>query len=230
MTVNPVFSTFPDKESLLDWYKDHANDKIPEINGHIHTPYSFSAFSDIDLAFQMARQEGISVLGINDFYTADGYPEFAELAGKYNIFPLFNIEFMALQQQLQSEGIRVNDPGNPGRTYFSGKGLSFPVNMSDDSEQKIRDLQGESNRQTYQMVDKLNEFFVQNSIPISFNAAELHKQYATQLFRERHIAQAVRMTVFDIADSPDARKRLFNKVFSGKDLKATESDIASIEN
>src|SRR5690606_32219701 len=190
-------SGFPDKNSLIAWYRNQAVDSIPDINGHIHTPYSFSAFSDISLAFQMARQEGISVLGINDFYTFDGYAEFSDLALEYKIFPLFNIEFMALQHQLQKDGIRVNDPGNPGRTYFSGKGLSFPVKMSTQSEQKIRALQDESNRQTYQMVEKLNDFFKQNNIPIVFKSEELHQHLAKQLFRERHIAQAVRLAVFD---------------------------------
>jgi len=230
MSANPLFSGFPDKNSLIDWYRNQAVDLIPDINGHIHTPYSFSAFSDISLAFQMARQEGISVLGINDFYTFDGYSEFSDLALEYKIFPLFNIEFMALQHQLQKDGIRVNDPGNPGRTYFSGKGLRFPVKMSTQSEQKIRTLQDESNRQTYQMVKKLNDFFAQNDIPISLNAEELHQQIAKQLFRERHIAQAVRMAVFDAAPSPDARKRLFNRIFSGNSIKSPESDLALIEN
>ena len=55
---------------------------IPDINGHIHTPHSFSAFSNIEQAFELAKTEGVSVLGINDFYTTDGYDEFAELAKK----------------------------------------------------------------------------------------------------------------------------------------------------
>lgn len=228
--MNAFYTRFPDRESLLSWYNKYEHDKMPEVNGHIHTPYSFSAFSDSSLAFQMARQEGISVLGINDFFTFDGYPEFSELALEYKIFPLFNIEFMALQHQLQKDGIRVNDPGNPGRTYFSGKGLRFPVSLSKPAEQKIRALQGESNRQTYQMVEKLNEFFKINNIPITFDPEELHRNLAKQLFRERHIAQAVRHAVFATASSSDERKSLFNRIFSGKDVIAPESDVALLEN
>src|SRR5690606_18675999 len=108
--------------------------------------------------------------------------------------------------------------------------LSFPVKMSTQSEQKIRALQDESNRQTYQMVEKLNDFFKQNNIPIVFKSEELHQHLAKQLFRERHIAQAVRLAVFDAAPSPDTRKELFNRIFSGKSLKSPESDVALIEN
>lgn len=225
-----IFSTFPEKEDLLEWHKKQKKQPAPEINGHIHTPHSFSAFSSVDLAFQMARHEGIGVLGINDFYSTDGFEEFAELAEKFRIFPLFNIEFMALQNELQEAGIRVNDPNNPGRTYFSGKGLRYPVKMSEQSRQKVKTLQEESNRQTYQMVEKLNAFFAENNIELQFDAANLQKELAKSLFRERHIAQAIRLAVFKEESTADGRKRLFEKIFSGKGLKAPLGRIASVEN
>jgi len=225
-----IFSTFPGKQELLEWHSKQKKQKVPEINGHIHTPHSFSAFSAIDLAFQMARHEGIRVLGINDFYTTDGYEEFAEMAVNLKVFPLFNIEFIALQKDLQEKVIRVNDPNNPGRTYFSGKGLRYPVKMSEKSRQKIKTLQEESNRQTYQMVEKLNTFFAENQIDLRFDAAELQQKLAKNLFRERHIAQAIRLAVFEKETSPDGRKHLFEQIFSGKELKAPLSRIASVEN
>ena len=98
---NSVFFDYPGSKELLEEYKKQVENKVPDINGHIHTPHSFSAFSEIKQAFEMAKAEGISVLGINDFYTTDGYDEFAELAVKNKIFPLFNIEFMGLQNDLQ---------------------------------------------------------------------------------------------------------------------------------
>jgi hypothetical protein len=131
-----IHTGFPGRQELLDWYSKQEKNGIPEVNGHIHSPESFSAFSEMELAFQMAMNEGVRVLGINDFYTLDGYHEFASLALKYKVFPLFNVEFMALQDKLQQEGIRVNDPNNPGRTYFSGKGLRYPVRMSEHQSEK----------------------------------------------------------------------------------------------
>jgi hypothetical protein len=225
-----IHTGFPGRQELLDWYRKQEKNGIPEVNGHIHSPESFSAFSEMELAFQMALNEGVRVLGINDFYTLNGYPEFASLALKYKVFPLFNVEFMALQDKLQQEGIRVNDPNNPGRTYFSGKGLRYPVRMSDASGRKMSDLQKESNRQTYQMVERLNAFLKDAGINLYFDAAELHRKQAKGLFRERHIAQAIRETIFELEGSADGRMQLFNKLFSGKDLKSPLSDIAAIEN
>lgn len=225
-----IFSTFPETAELLEWYKQQKNQPVPEINGHIHTPHSFSAFSNIEQAFQMAQTEGISVLGINDFYTTEGYTEFASLAAKFNVFPLFNIEFMALQHDLQDAGTRVNDPNNPGRTYFSGKGLRFPVKMSAGSQEKVEELQQESNRQTYQMVEKLNAFFAENNIDLHFDAAAIQKELAKNLFRERHIAQAIRQAVLAKETTDDGRKSLFQKIFSGKELQSPLENIAKLEN
>ena len=230
ITNNSIFTTFPNPEKLLKNLNERQEKKVPEINGHIHTPHSFSAFSDIEQAFQLAKKEGVSVLGINDFYTTDGYDEFAELAQKYSIFPLFNIEFMALQNDLQEAGIRVNDPNNPGRTYFSGKGLRQPAQMSETSFKKIKDLQEESNRQTYEMVKKLNAFFVENNIGIQFDPAEVQNRLAKNLFRERHIAQAIRIAVHEKEKTDLGRAQLFNKIFRGKEIKSAIDDVAGLEN
>jgi len=46
------------------------------VNAHLHTPYSFSAFTDIRQIFEMAQKENIAVLGINDFFVTDGYDSF----------------------------------------------------------------------------------------------------------------------------------------------------------
>lgn len=229
-TNKSIFSSFPDSGELMKWNENQQGKTIPNINGHIHTPHSFSAFESIGQAFQLAKAEGVSVLGINDFYTTDGYDEFAELAVKNKIFPLFNIEFMALQNNLQAAGIRVNDPSNPGRTYFSGKGLRQPAKMGDASFKKVKDLQVESNHQTFEMVAKLNAFLAENAVDINFDAFEVQKRLAKNLFRERHIAQAIRIAVFDKAKSESERKDLFTKIFSGKEPKSKMDNVAGLEN
>jgi len=225
-----IFSDFPFPEELLKWYGGQKKAKVPDVNGHIHTPNSFSAFDDIEMAFKMAKKEGVDILGINDFYTTDGYEEFAREALKYKIFPLFNIEFMVLQEDLQRRGVRVNDPNNPGRTYFSGKGLSYPVRMSSISSQKIMELQKQSNLQTFQMIERLNDFLSGNNIDLHFDAAELKNNLAENLLRERHIAQAVRLAVFEKEHTEEGRKNLLKKIFSGKEVKSNLDDNASIEN
>lgn len=225
-----IFRTFPDEQQLLKWFKTQPEKSVPEINGHIHTPHSFSAFSNITQPFELAEKEGVKVLGINDFYTTSGYNDFATEAEKHRIFPLFNIEFMALQNDLKEAGIRINDPNNPGRTYFSGKGLRQPAGMSEASAKKMGVLQQESNRQTYEMVNRLNSFLREKNIDIRFDAEELQNRLAKTLFRERHIAQAIRIAVFEKESTEEGRKALLQQLFSGKEVKSSMENVAALEN
>jgi hypothetical protein len=222
------FSGFPGKQELLD--QQGADTQVLLVNGHFHTPFSFSAFTEIEQAFRMAKDEGVQVLGVNDFYTTDGYSEFAELAAKYKIFPLFNIEFMALQRDLQEAGVRVNDPANPGRTYMSGKGLSHPFTIGADALALLQQVQHESNVQTAEMVNKLNTFLAELNAGISFTFDELKAKYAKNMLRERHIAKALRIAIDEKFTSEEDKKAFYQKVFSGKDVKSKLDDVAGLEN
>ena len=70
-----------------------------DVNAHLHTPYSFSAFSDVKQALDMAASEGVKVVGINDFYSMDGYREWKEGCAERALFPLFGIEFISLNAE-----------------------------------------------------------------------------------------------------------------------------------
>jgi hypothetical protein len=58
----------------------------------------------------MADDEDVRVLGINDFYVADGYEEFVETCLKRGIFPLLNIE--GIELNLSKKEIMENDAVN----------------------------------------------------------------------------------------------------------------------
>ena len=225
-----IFTSLPNEAELIKWASENADAKPLLVNGHFHTPFSFSAFTEIEQAFEMARNEGVQVLGINDFYTADGYEEFTELARRYKIFPLYNIEFMALQKDEQANNIRVNDPNNPGRTYFSGKGLSFPFKLNQKYQALLEQVQDESNIQTAEMIDKLNGLLAGLEIDIQFTAEEMKARYARNMLRERHIAKALREAVYEKYDGDENRKAILSKIFSGKEVKSAMNDFAGLEN
>jgi len=229
MTKKSIFIDYPEKQELLS-KADKKKGLTPFVNGHFHTPFSFSAFTDIEQAFKMAEAEGIEVLGINDFYTTDGYSEFASLAEKYKIFPLFNIEFMALQKDLQESGVRVNDPANPGHTYLSGKGTTFPPHLPKKQMKLLKLVQQESNVQTAQMVEKLNELLAEINAGFSFTFDDLKARYAKNMLRERHIAKALRIAMDEKFKNQQEKKIFYTKLFSGKEVKSELKDIASLEN
>ena len=201
-----------------------------KVNGHIHTPYSFSAFNSIEQAVELAAKEDVQVLGINDFYTAEGYEEFNKACAASHIAPLFNIEFIGLIKEFQSKNIRINDPNNPGRIYFSGKGLGFPFHLKDDLQQKVSKLQKESNEQVKQMIEKVNQFFAQNAVQIVMDFDIIKNKYAKKLVRERHIAKAIRIELGEQSKTTDDKKELIKKIYGGKESKVDVNDNNALEN
>ncbi len=218
----------PAPEALLH---KHSHDRqVPEVNGHLHSPNSFCAFNSIEQMFQMAVEEGVKVLGINDFYTVDGYDEFAMEGLQNRIFPLFNIEFMGLMQDMQEQDIRVNDPNNPGRIYFSGKALKHPLSVSHENRKFLEDLQQSSQVQVREMISKADAHL--RSINASFNITyeQIREKYANKLVRERHIARAIREAVMDHYPSVDQVYSFFMLLFDGRKLSASLDDPSAVEN
>src|SRR5689334_12335888 len=96
----------------------------PRVNSHIHLPPNFSAFDSVGEAVQRAADEGVLVLGASNYYDYTIYREFAREAAPRSIFPLFGIEIIVLIEELARAGVKINDPGNPGKMYLCGKGIS----------------------------------------------------------------------------------------------------------
>ncbi len=244
-------SDFPEKKALLEWNSSTAGKNnstagmnettgsegkitgkgnLPAVNGHIHSPYSFSAFDDLEQAFRMASDEGVKVLGINDFNTTKGYGLFHELSLRYKVFPLFNIEFMGLLAGEKKKGIRINDPNNPGRIYFSGKGLDYPVSWKDKSKHKVQRIIDESHRQVRAMTDKLN-VLVQNLDPaMQLDFDDIEKRYTRGMVRERHLARALRDLLFERLKTEGAIRAFLNKLYDNAGSGADINDSAALEN
>lgn len=229
--MNYFLTGFPPPDVLIRTFS--GKNSLPEFretNLHIHTPYSFSAFPDIGTIFSMAREENIPLLGINDFFVADGYSDFYSNSLKNNIFPFFNIEFIGLLKDEQRKGIRINDPNNPGRIYFSGKGLDFPFNPGFLNRLRLKSVIRESQEQIKTMISKLNQIIEPIKPGISLSYKEIKRRYARDLVRERHLARAVRMTALENFDSSEEQLHFLENLFGGIKPKAGLNDSAALEN
>jgi len=225
--MSNFLTTYPDREALR---KIFTAGPIPDVNGHIHTPYSFSAFDNIPQIFEMARLERIMAVGINDFFVTDGYEPFCLEALKNNVFPLFNIEFISLLRSEQQAGIRINDPNNPGRCYFSGKGLDYPFSLDRHLTEKLDGVVVESQVQVKEMILKCNNWFKGQHADIQLDYDTIRYRFAKELVRERHIAKAIRVAVFEKCTGGPAQKALFTLLFGGKEPKSAMTDIPGLEN
>ena len=221
---------FPPKDELLKWYETNGDGQIRLVNAHMHTPYSFSAFTDISQALNMAVNENVKVAGINDFYTTDGYAEWAGACTERKIFPLFNIEYISLNRDDQAAGIKVNDPNNPGRTYLSGKGLAFPAKLEEPFASKLRSVRMESNLQVQKMCAKLNEVLENCNAGFQLDFLEIKSGMTMGMVRERHLAKALRLKISQHFATIFDKQLFYKKIFEGKPLKSDLGNSAAIEN
>lgn len=117
-------------QALSDLCASQARPAAVGTNTHVHTNYSFSAFASPAEAAALAWQAGVEIFGINDHYTVDGHGEFREACAALDLPATFSIESVAMDRDAAAAGTLLNDPGNPGRTYLCGKGVTTP----DDAE------------------------------------------------------------------------------------------------
>ena len=229
MAEKYFLSDFPAPEELR---KSLMGNNIPayrETNGHIHTPYSFSAFSDMNTIFSMAKDENIAVLGINDFFVTDGYEAFCRGSVRSKVFPLFNIEFIGLLKDHQKNGIRINDPNNPGRIYFSGKGLDYPFSLGWLQKLKLNNVIRESQNQVKAMISKLNQLIGPVNPAMVLSYETIKERFARDLVRERHLAKAVRSFAAKHYPDPEERIHFIESLYGGKKSNAGSGNDAMLE-
>ena len=221
---------FPSLEELKKQFNKNDLPPFREANAHIHTPYSFSAFPDMATLFRLAKDENIGALGINDFFVTDGYKSFINLSLQNCIFPLLNIEFIGLLREEQKKGIRINDPNNPGRIYFCGKGLDYPFNPGFFQNMRLKSVIRETQNQMKAMISKLNKLIepVNPSITLSYD--NIRTRYAHDLVRERHLARALRTSAAEVYSDQEDQIRFLEKIYGGKKSKAGAGNTAQLEN
>jgi hypothetical protein len=223
-------SGFPPLDVLNKEMKGLSIPEYREANGHIHTPYSFSAFTALNAAFKMAVEEKIAVLGINDFYVTDGYSAFHDGCLTNRIFPLFNIEFIGLLKEEQKKGIRINDPNNPGRIYFSGKGLDYPFKLGWLQKRQLSSVKKDSQLQIKAMIAKLNVLIEHENPGLKLTYETIRKDYAHELVRERHIAKALRELIIKSHPESEEQLRFLENLYGDKKSKSGLSNPAALEN
>jgi hypothetical protein len=224
-----AFDGFPEKEEIVKAYRQNACKKDLVVNCHVHSPYSFSAFDSTEDIFVKAREEGVNILGINDFNGTDGFDEFLRLAKNFKIFPLFNIEFIGLMEDEQKQNILVNDPNNPGRTYFCGKGLRYPFSLSRKNKALLLRIRSESQRQVMQMIKNLQSWLFEIKAPFRINYQEIKDKLAKEMVRERHIAKMLRIKINEYFPEEKEKKRFLRVLYSGCDTHADLQNPASLE-
>ena len=164
-----------------------------KLNAHIHLPPNFSAFASVSQAIELASRQGLSVLGGSNYYDWSVYEEFAALALAKGIFPLFGLEIICLVPELQSAGIKINDPGNPGKFYLCGKGITEFATLTAEAAALLAVIRRNDSERMAQVVEKLSALLNVALTVESIRQAIAQRHgcpVASVYLQERHVAQA----------------------------------------
>ena len=205
-------------------------------NAHIHLPPNFSAFETVEQAVDLASQQGISVLGVSNYYDYQVYGDFAERAHGKGIFPLFGLEIICMQEELRKAGVKVNDPGNPGKTYLCGKGITRFDKMTDEANRLLSVIRHNDRRRMREMITLLSAKFSEGGLKndidentvIDMVVRRHGSPRETVYLQERRASQAFQELLSEKVSSTERRTRL-NAILDAQ-MKADPEDHVALQN
>jgi len=209
----------------------------PRVNSHIHLPPNFSAFSTVQQAVDLAGQQGVGVLGVSNYYDYDVYGQFIRLARKRGIFPLFGLEIICMIDELRTAGVKINDPGNPGKMYICGKGITRFAPMNAAAKGLLETIRRNDSTRMDAMVRATEKVFESRGLPLGIDTGKvidmIVKRHGadrkTVYLQERHIAQAFQEAAFAKA-APGERLGKLSTVFGAASKAKNADDSVSVQN
>jgi PHP domain len=172
-------------------------------NVHVHSNHSFSVFASPAEAAAAGAAAGVEVLGLNDFFTVAGYPEFSTACHSHRLPAVFGIECIAIDQELAAKGILANDPANPGKIYLCGKGVANPGHSAANATlAKLRGFQEARNRQ---LIAKTDAHFRATTGQAGPTWADVVGQTPAGNTTERHVAKAILKRILELGGDAYAK-------------------------
>ncbi|HEY3266303.1 MAG TPA: hypothetical protein VGM37_05210 [Armatimonadota bacterium] len=204
-------------------------------NSHIHLPPNFSAFDSVEQAVRLAAEQGIRALGASNYYDYSVYAEFAERAERAGIFPLFGMEIVARDERLAADGVKLNDPGNPGKVYVCGKGIAPAAAFEPEPARVLNGIREGDARRISAMVSRMESVFTTAGFPTGLTDGAIVDGVVTRhgcprdtvTLQERHVAQAFQEALF-ASTEPGARAGALHAIL-GAEPKAPD-DAAAVQN
>ncbi len=205
----------------------------PIVNTHVHLPPNFSAFETPEAAIRAARAEGARVVGASNFHDLRVYRRFADAAAAAGILPLFGIELITVVDDLRDAGIKVNDPGNPGRMYLCGKGIDPFAAAGSEAGRIAGAARIADEARARAMAERLRARFDAAGLPTPLNDQVIVDEVADRagvprewvVLQERHVAMAFQEALF-LQIAPERRPALLARAYGRPATADVEDPIA----
>jgi hypothetical protein len=203
-------------------------------NTHLHVPPNFSAFATIEDAVETAADEGVTVIGTSNFHDFGVYDRFAAAAAEHGLAALFGLEFISVLEEEQRNGVKINDPANPGRAYICGKGIPAPTDLSAASTEFMDAAKASNEARTSLMIDRMRDIFASagSTLEVDYGsivagvAAGADVPPAWVVLQERHVALGFQDALFR-AVAAEARGSLLARVYGTSPTAAPDDAVAT---
>jgi hypothetical protein len=194
----------------------------PIVNTHVHLPPNFSAFDTVEDAVATAAAEGVRVLGASNFHDRRIYRRFAAAAEAAGIVPLFGVESISVIDAQRDSGMKINDPGNPGRIYLCGKGVDPFATPDATAVALVARARDADEARMRAMVALLVDRFAGAGLGTALTAENIAEDVAERagcprewvVLQERHVAMAFQEALF-LAVAPERRGEVLSRAFGG---------------
>jgi len=214
--------------------EDYGPQPPPRVNAHIHLPPNFSAFESVEQAVNLAADEGIGALGVSNYYDYEVYGDFVHRARQKGIFPLFGIEIICMDDALRDAGIKVNDPGNPGKFYLCGKGITRFDEMTPEAARLIDLIRRNDSTRMAKMVAQMERLFSERGLRTGIDEKAVVEMIVrrhgsdrnTVYLQERHVSQAFQEALFEKVRPEERIERLSRVLGAGTKAKHPEDFVA----
>jgi hypothetical protein len=205
-------------------------------NAHIHLPPNFSAFESLDQAVKLAATQGVRILGGSNYYDYSVYRSFAEKCLRHDIYPLFGLEIIAMLEGARQAGVLINDPGNPGKMYLCGKGITRFSEPSVEGRRLLNIIRRNDQGRMRTMAALLARVFQAAGLDTGLEDEAVIDAIVRRhsvprdvvTLQERHLAQAFQEALFRTLP-PGARAGVMEAAF-GRPAKSGPADHVQAQN
>jgi hypothetical protein len=211
-----------------------ATDPRLTYNTHLHVPPNFSAFSTVEDAVETSAKEGVKVIGTSNFHDFGVYDRFEAAAKKHQLKALFGLEFISVLADEQRNGVKINDPANPGRAYVCGKGIPAPTNPSAATKAFMENAKASNESRTAAMINLIRELFAKAGLEVAVSydsivgviaeRAQVPQEWV--VLQERHVALGFQVALFENV-AAENRATLLEKVYGEAPKAAPDDAIAT---
>jgi hypothetical protein len=134
----------------------------------------------------------------------------------------------------QRNGVKINDPANPGRAYVCGKGIPAPTALGADSKRFMDSAKASNEKRTTEMVDIIRGLYAAAGLEIEVTYQSIVEAVAARadvpaewvVLQERHVALGFQVALFE-ALPVDTRAALLEKVYGQAPKAAPDDAIAT---